>query len=81
MNVFLTIAPVEIVTRKTIEKEKPLFQPVTNTVFPNAEVAASLSSIYVPRNQSPVTTDYIIPIVDIVGLELREFVGLVGHIY
>ena len=54
-----------------IEKGKSLFQPITTTVLPSAKVPPSLSSIYVPRKQSTVTTDYIIPRVDIVGPDFR----------
>ena len=68
--VIVTIAPVEIVTRSPIEKEKTVFQPVTTTVFPIAKVPASLSSIYVLRKPSPVTTDYITTSVEIDG---RDF--------
>ena len=62
-------------TRRLIKKQKSIFQPVTNKVFPNAEVSASLSSISVSRKKSPVITDYIIYIVDIVGPELGFFFG------
>ena len=49
--------------RAPIEKEKTPFQPVTTTIFPSAKLPAILSSIYVPSKPSPVTTDYIVPIV------------------
>ena len=51
------IAPVNITTRAPTNKEKTIFQPVTTTVFPSANYPASLSSIYVPREPSPVKTD------------------------
>ena len=41
--------------------------------MPSAKVLASLSSIYEPREKSPVETDYIIPRVKIGGPEFREF--------
>ena len=40
----------------------------------NAKLPASLLSSSVPRKKTPVTTDYIIPIVEIVGTEIREFI-------
>ena len=73
MTVVTTIPPVDIVTIIPVEKGESLFQPVTTTVFTSAKVPASLSPIYVPRKQSPVQTDYIIPRVDIFGPEFREF--------
>ena len=66
-------------TRRIIKKQKSIFQPDTNKVFPDAKVSASLSSISVSRKKSPVITDYIISRVDIVGPELRFFC-FVGHI-
>ena len=62
-----TIALVEIVTIRPIDKGKSIFQPVTNTVFPNTKVPGILSSISAPRKQSPVTNYYIIPKFFIVG--------------
>ena len=58
-------------TRGPVYKGESLFQPVTATVLPSDKVPASLSLISVSRKQSPVTTDYIIPRVDIVGPEFR----------
>ena len=66
------IAPVNITTRAPTNKEKTIFQPVTTTVFPSANYPASLSSIYVPRKWSPVTTDYIHTIVDISGIDFNK---------
>ena len=54
-------------------RKKSLFKPVTTTVFPSTKVPASLSSIYVPKKKSTVTTDYIITIGEIVGTDSREF--------
>ena len=74
MTVIAARAPVDIVIRRPIEKEKSQFQSVTTTVFPNARVSVSLSSISVPEKQTPVTTDYIIIRVDIVGPKTIFFV-------
>ena len=52
-------------TKAPIDKRKTPRKTVTTKVFPSAIVPASLSSIYVPRKPSPVTTDYIIPTVEI----------------
>ena len=60
-------------TRRPIEKGKSLFQPVTTTFSPSAKVPASLSQISVPRKQYTVTTDYIIPRVEIFGPEFISF--------
>ena len=51
MTVVAKIAPVDIVTRRPIEKEKLLFQPFTTTVLPSDKVPSSLSSIYAQRKQ------------------------------
>ena len=71
MNVVATIAPVEIVQIRPIEKEKSSFQPVTTIVLKSAKLYASLSSILVLSKQSTVTTDCIIPRDEIVGTEFR----------
>ena len=42
-------------------------------------MSVSLSSIYAPSKKSPVTSDYIIPRVDIVGPEFRSF--MFGGVY
>ena len=73
MTIFATREPCEILTIRPIDKGKSQFQPVTIQVLPSAKVTSSLSSIYVPREKSPVTTYYIIPKVDIVGTKFREF--------
>ena len=64
--VVMTIPKIEIVTISPTKKEKTPFQPVTITVLPSAKVPASLLSIYVPMQPSPVKTDCIIPSVYIV---------------
>ena len=73
VNIVSTIAPVDIVTRRLIEKVKSLFQPVATTFLPSYRVPDSLLSVFLPRKQSPVTTDYIIPRVYIVDPEFRVF--------
>ena len=45
-------------TRAPNWERKTSFQPVTTRVFPSDKVPDSLSSIYVPREPSPVETDY-----------------------
>ena len=74
MTVFSTIQSVNILKRRPIDKGKSLFQTVTTTFLSSAKVPASLSSIYVTRKQSTLKTNYIIPRVDIVGPESREFI-------
>ena len=69
VTVIATRSHTEIMSRWPIEKGKQLFQPVTTTFLSSDKEPASLSYIYVPRKQSPLTTDYIITIVDIVGPE------------
>ena len=54
-------------TRAPIENKKSPLQPITSTVLPNAKVCASLRSIYVSRKPLTVTTEYIHPILHIVG--------------
>ena len=56
--------------RAPIKKGETPFQPVTTTVSTRAKYTASLSSIYVARKPSLVTTDYIHPRVDI---NVRDF--------
>ena len=73
MTIVLTRVLIDIVTKIPIERVKVLFQPVTTKLFPTAKVHAILSLIYVPRKNSPVTTDHIIPRVDIFVLEFRVF--------
>ena len=51
--------------RAPIKKGETPFQPVTTTVSTRAKYTASLSSIYVARKPSLVTTDYIHPRVEI----------------
>ena len=41
-TVVATRAPVEILTRRPIDKKKSLIQPITNIVFPSAKAPASL---------------------------------------
>ena len=67
VTVFTTKEPVEIVKIKTNWEGKSLFQPITTAVLSSAKLSATSLAISVPRKQYPVTTDYIIPRVDIVG--------------
>ena len=57
-------------TRELIEKGKISFQPVTTKILPTAKNSSILSSIFIPRKPSPVTTDWIHNIVDNNGRDI-----------
>ena len=61
-----------LLQRAPIQKEISPSQTVTTTVLPSSKVLASLSLVYVPRNLSPVITDYIHPRLEICGPEYRN---------
>ena len=61
-------------TRAPIDKGKTPFQYVDTTVLPRAKILASLSSVYVPRKPSPVTTEYIHPRLESFGSEYRNVI-------
>ena len=63
-----------------MRRGKP-FQPISTTCLPSDKLPASLSSIYVSRKPSPITSGYIRTRLEVFGPEYRNLIFGGGNSY